>query len=62
MRSTLTSCACVIVTIALCLMTSQAADYVNEWAVHVEGGEEHARDTAQQLGFIYGGKVSDVTL
>ena len=38
-------------------VTSHYADYVNEWAVHVVGGEAHARETAAQLGFVYGGKV-----
>ena len=48
---------CVVLACVSYAVTSHYADYVNEWAVHVVGGEEHARETAAQLGFVYGGKV-----
>ena len=33
-------------------------ELVDEWAVHVVGGEEHARRVARDLGFDFAGKVS----
>jgi hypothetical protein len=31
--------------------------FLNEWAVHIPGGETKARLVAQELGFQYGGQV-----
>ena len=39
-------------------MTSlSSVDLVDEWAVHVEGGEELARQVARDHGFEFGGEV-----
>lgn len=35
-----------------------ARDFVNEWTVEVEGGEEVAQLVALELGYVFGGKVS----
>ena len=48
----------VLITYYGAAITDAANDYVNEWAVHVLGGEEYARQVAQGLGLTYGGKVS----
>ena len=37
--------------------SSSSVDLVDEWAVHVEGGDELARQVAQDHGFEFGGKV-----
>lgn len=35
-----------------------AKEFVNEWTVEVEGGEEVAQLVALELGYDFGGKVS----
>lgn len=35
-----------------------ANQFVNEWTVAVDGGEEVAQLVAMELGYIYGGQVS----
>ncbi|CAH0588208.1 unnamed protein product [Chrysodeixis includens] len=35
-----------------------ARDFVNEWTVEVEGGEEVAQLVALELGYVFGGKVN----
>ena len=37
--------------------SSSSVDLVDEWAVHVEGGDELARKVALDHGFEFGGKV-----
>ena len=34
-------------------------EYVNEWAVRIPGGETEARRVSHELGFQYGGRVSN---
>ena len=42
----------------LCVVPVFTEVYLNKWAIHVPGGERHARDIAERHGFYYEGRVS----
>lgn len=44
--------------VALLTLGDRARAYTNQWAAHIEGGEEVARQVAEDYGFRYLGKVS----
>jgi len=44
--------------VALLTLGGRARAYTNQWAAHVDGGEEVARRVAEDYGFRYLGKVS----
>lgn len=44
--------------VALLTLGGRARAYTNQWAAHIEGGEEVARQVAENYGFRYLGKVS----
>lgn len=44
--------------VALLTLGGPARAYTNQWAAHVDGGEEVARRVAEDCGFRYLGKVS----
>lgn len=44
--------------VALLTLGGPARAYTNQWAAHVDGGEEVARRVAEDYGFRYLGKVS----
>lgn len=44
--------------VALLTFGGRASAYTNQWAAHIEGGEEVAKQVAEDYGFRYLGKVS----
>lgn len=44
--------------VALLTLGGRARAFTNQWAAHIEGGEEVARQVAWDYGFHYLGKVS----
>lgn len=44
--------------VALLTLGGRARAYTNQWAAHIDGGEEVARQVAEVYGFRYLGKVS----
>lgn len=44
--------------VALLTLGGRARAYTNQWAAHIDGGEEVARRVAEDYGFRYLGKVS----
>lgn len=44
--------------VALLTLGGRARAYTNQWATHIDGGEEVARLVAEDYGFRYLGKVS----
>lgn len=44
--------------VALLTLGGRARAYTNQWAAHIDGGEEVARRVAENYGFRYLGKVS----
>lgn len=44
--------------VALLTFGGRARAYTNQWAAHIEGGEEVAKQVAEDYGFRYLGKVS----
>lgn len=44
--------------VALLTLGGRASAYTNQWAAHIDGGEEVARQVAEDCGFRYLGKVS----
>lgn len=44
--------------VALLTLGGRARAYTNQWAAHIVGGEEVARQVAEDYGFRYLGKVS----
>lgn len=44
--------------VALLTLGGRARAYTNQWAAHIDGGEEVARRVAEDYGFHYLGKVS----
>ncbi|XP_014473595.1 PREDICTED: furin-like protease 1, isoforms 1/1-X/2 isoform X2 [Dinoponera quadriceps] len=45
--------------VALLTLGGRARAYTNQWAAHIEGGEEVARQVAEDYGFRYLGKIND---
>lgn len=44
--------------VALLTLGGRVRAYTNQWAAHIDGGEEAARRVAEDYGFRYLGKVS----
>ncbi|XP_011642628.1 furin-like protease 1 isoform X2 [Pogonomyrmex barbatus] len=45
--------------VALLTLGGRARAYTNQWAAHIDGGEEAARRVAEDYGFRYLGKIND---
>ncbi|XP_019699116.2 furin-like protease 1, isoforms 1/1-X/2 isoform X2 [Harpegnathos saltator] len=45
--------------VALLTLGGRARAYTNQWAAHIEGGEEVAKQVAEDYGFRYLGKIND---